>query len=150
MRVTLKNKQSRQATDQILQGECSCARISIRMKALLGEHGTRAALLVRDMSIYVWPKILQTKKFCRIMENKEELATPKTNRRHRKQLCDGNVCVGQHTCSVLKTAMERTLVLVMPTSLDLTYSGWVERARKAFSKVDLFPMSIQSVVVSLE
>ena len=77
------------------------------MKALLVEHGTRAALLVRDMSIYVWPKILQTKKFCRITENKEELATPKTNRRHRKQLCDGNVCVGQHTCSVLKTAMER-------------------------------------------
>ena len=75
---------------------------------------------------------------------------PKTNRRHRKQLCDGNVCVGQHTCSVLKTAMERTLVLVMPTSLDLTDSGRVERARKAFSKVDLFPMSIQSVVVSLE
>ena len=136
MRVTLKNKQSRQATDQISKGECSCARISIRMKAQLG---TRAALLVRDMSIYVWPKILQTKKFCRIMENKEELATPKTNRRHRKQLCDGNVCVGQHTCSVLKTAMERTLVLAIPTSLDLIGSGQDERARKAFQKVDLFP-----------
>ena len=58
--------------------------------------------------------------------------------------------MGQHTRSVLKTAMERTLVLVMPTSLDFNDSGRVERARKAFSKVDLFPMSIQSVVVSLE